>query len=148
MTDRRTAVAGLPLPSKGLPPAASRSAATNRPASRWNANTTGGRRARDLFHGFVTQLGTPTDAPTLSLILTAVERVVIAENARHDHLTGVGGVTLNDIVRLERAADKALARLKLDKQAAAPKKTLIQKLQEQEQLARAAATGADGGGVA
>ena len=44
----------------GLPPASSRSAATNRPASRWNANTATGRRCRDLFRGYMRALGEPT----------------------------------------------------------------------------------------
>ena len=120
----RTAAAGLPV-------ASSRSAATNSPTGRWNGNTAAGRRARDLYRGYVAQLGSPADTPTLALVVAAVERVVIAENARADYLAGKV-ISLEDIVRLERAADKALARLKLDRVQTQKKKSLMEKMVEDE----------------
>jgi hypothetical protein len=67
----------------------------------------------------------------LALVVTAVERVLIAENARADYLAGKV-ISLEDIVRLERAADKALSRLKLDRMQAPKRKSLTEKLAEAE----------------
>jgi hypothetical protein len=114
-----------------------RSAITNDPISRWSGRTASGRRARDLFRDYVTALGNPTDSPTLALVITAVERGLIAENARGDYLTGKV-ISLEDIVRLERAADKALSRLKLDRVQAPKRKSLTEKLEEAEAAAKAA----------
>jgi hypothetical protein len=133
-TRDRPAIAATSRPDR-IPTAgrslADRSAITNDPSSRWSGRTANGRRARDLYRGYVTQLGGPTDPPTLALVVTAVERVLIAENARADYLAGKV-ISLEDIVRLERAADKALSRLKLDRMQAPKRKSLTEKLAEAE----------------
>jgi hypothetical protein len=99
----------------GLPPASSRSAATNRPASRWNANTATGRRCRDLFRGYMRALGEPTDEPTVALAIAAAEAVVLAEQARQECLAGMTGVNAELTIRFENAAARALRRIGLAK---------------------------------
>jgi hypothetical protein len=121
----------------GLPPASSRSAATNRPASRFNANTATGRRCRDLFRGYLSQLGSPADAPTQALVLSAAEAIVLAEIARKDCLAGMNGMNAELMIRLENTANRALRRLGLAKAAPPPpRKSIVERLAEAE--ARAA----------
>jgi hypothetical protein len=99
----------------GLPPASSRSAATNRPGSRWNANTATGRRCRDLYKAYMKQAGNPDDPAAQAAILAAAETVVLAEVARKDSLNGMTAVNVELVVRLENLAARSLRRLKLDK---------------------------------
>lgn len=125
-------------PAAPMPPASSRSAATNRPASRWNANTASGRRCRDLFLAYVKQLGGPADAPTQALAIAAAEAVVLAEAAREDCLRGMNGINAELMIRLENTANRALRRLGLAKAAPPPpRKSFAERLAETE--ARAAA---------
>lgn len=99
----------------GLPPASSRSAATNRPASRWNANTAIGRRCRDLYRSYLKQAGNPDDPAAQAAILAAAEQTVLAEIARQDCLSGMTSVNVELTIRLENMAARSLRRLKLDK---------------------------------
>ena len=101
----------------GLPPASSRSAATNRPASRWNANTAHGRRCRDLFKSFLKQAGDPGEPATQAAITALAEQIVIAEQARADCLAegGLTKIGLELVIRAENLANRTLKRLKLDK---------------------------------
>lgn len=109
---------------------------TNSPLSRWNGNTATGRRARDLFRAYLSTLGNPADTPTLALVLAAAEQTVIAENARRDHLDGK--LVLSEVVRAEGMAARALRRVGLNKPLPPARKTLIEKLTEQEAARRAA----------
>jgi hypothetical protein len=127
----RTVFAGQPSNRPGAgaqPPASSLSAATNRPASRWNANTATGRRCRDLYKSYLKQLGGPDDPATLALILAASENVVLAEMARHECLTGglTGGAEM--LIRLENSANRSLRRIGLAKVAAPAKLSLVEQL--------------------
>jgi cytochrome c551/c552 len=62
-------------------------------------------------------LGNPVDIGTQALILSAAEAVTIAERTRADLLAGK--TVLNDVVRAEGVANRALRRLGLNKAAAA-----------------------------
>lgn len=114
-------------PVAGRLPASSRSAATNSPASRWKGNTVTGRRCRDLFKGYLSALGNPSDAPTMALVIAAAEAVVLAEIARQECLAGMTGLNAELTIRFENAAARALRRIGLAK--ASPKST-VPNLQE------------------
>jgi len=77
-----------------------------------------GRRIRDLFRSYVTQLGNPEDAATQAGVLAAAELIVAAEVARADLLAGRGD--LNAVVRIENLSARALRRLGLGKPAPKP----------------------------
>jgi hypothetical protein len=120
-------------PIGGSAPRNNRSAATNRPSSRWNLKTASGRRCRDLYRGYMTQLGNPTDAPTVALAIAAAEAIVLAEDARQECLAGMNGLNAAQMVRCENSAARALRRLGLNRAAPlAPRKSLAEKLAEME----------------
>src|SRR5262245_43935739 len=113
MTDQsptdRGPIGGRSLPDRtpiaGPSPASSRSAATNRPSSRWSLKTSHGRRCRDLFKGYMAQLGNPTDVPTIALAIAAAEAIVLAEEARKECLAGgLNGISAELMIRCENTA--------------------------------------------
>lgn len=141
MTDNslpdRPAIDGRSLPDRtpiAARSTANRSAATNRPISRWNLRSTGGRRCRDLFNGYLRQLGNPTDDPTVALVVAAAEAIVLAEDARKECLAGgLNGMSAELMIRCENTAARALRRLGLNRAAPpAPRKSLAEKLAEME----------------
>lgn len=141
MTDNslpdRPVIGGRSLPDRtsiAAPSAANCSAATNRPASRWNLKTASGRRCRDLFRGYLAQLGNPTDAPTLALIVAAAEAIVLAEDARKECLAGgLNGLNAELMIRCENTAARALRRLGLNRAAPpAPRKSFAEKMKALE----------------
>jgi hypothetical protein len=111
-------------------PANNRSAATNRPSSRWNLKSVSGRRCRDLYRGYLSQLGNPSDAPTLALIVAATEAIVLAEDARKECLAGgLNGMSAELMIRCENTAARALRRLGLNRAAPpAPKQSFAEKM--------------------
>ncbi|GAA0024113.1 hypothetical protein BDS110ZK23_20570 [Bradyrhizobium diazoefficiens] len=128
----------MPLPNRTAAAAklpTGNSEITNSPLSRWNGNTATGRRARDLFRAYLSTLGNPADTPTLALVLAAAEQTVIAENARRDHLEGK--LVLSEVVRAEGMAARALRRVGLNKPVPPPRKSLMEKLTEQEAARKA-----------
>ena len=104
---------GLPSASRpgadAKPSARSRSAATNRPASRWNSNSAGGRRCRDLFRGYMRALGSPADEPTVALAIAAAEAVALAETARQDCLSGMTAINVELMIRLDEHGGSLVA---------------------------------------
>jgi hypothetical protein len=103
-------------PAAAKPSARSAAAATNSPTSRWNGNTSTGRRARDLFRSYLKQAGSPSDPGAQAAIAALSEQVVIAEQARAMVLAD-GGMTMSNlalVVRCENLANRTLRRLKLD----------------------------------
>jgi hypothetical protein len=53
-----------------------KSRTTNNPLRRANGNTAQGRRTRDLFRSYLSQLGNPADAATQAGVLAAAELMV------------------------------------------------------------------------
>jgi hypothetical protein len=123
----RAAVDGVrPLPDRA---SVNRSAATNRPSSRWQLKTARGRRCRDLFKGYMSQLNNPTDDPTVALVVAAAESIVLAEDARQACLAGMTGVNAELMIRCENSAARALRRLGLNRAAPpAPRKSFAEKM--------------------
>jgi hypothetical protein len=118
---------------------ATRAGTTNNPLSRADGRTAQGRRTRDLYRSFAAALGNPDDTGTLALILVAAELIVVAENARRDHLLG-GNPALAGVVSVENLAARALKRLGLNKPVRQPRKSFAEKMAERE-AAEAAALG-------
>ncbi len=77
------------------------------------------RRVRDLYRSYLVQLGNPADVATQAMIIATAQQVVIAENARRDHLAGKAD--LDSVIRAENMSARALRRLGLNKPAAAPR---------------------------
>jgi hypothetical protein len=88
-----------------------RAAMTNDPLVRADGRRPQGRRLRDLYRSYLASLGNPVDTGTgtQAAILTASELVVAAEAARTTLLAGEGDV--DQVVRLENLAARALRRL-------------------------------------
>lgn len=105
-------------------------------------------RAKDLFAGYSAALGNPSDAPTAALILATAEAVTIAEIARRDCIAGK--IDLNQVIRAEGAANRALKRLGLAKPAAPARKSFAERMREAEATRKAAEghTAADAAEVA
>jgi hypothetical protein len=76
---------------------------------------------RDLYRSYAAALGGGQDTGTAALVLAAAEQVVIAENARRDHLAGK--LNLDSVVRAENGAHRALRRLGLNKPVPSRKKS-------------------------
>jgi hypothetical protein len=95
-------------------PRSQRSRVTNDPVRRHRGTTSDGRRVRDLFLSFMSALGNPVNANVQAKCLTAARLVVTAEIAGA-RIIDVGG-NLNELVRLENAADRAVRRLGLAQQ--------------------------------
>lgn len=119
-----------------------RSRTTNNPADRLGRSAQA-RRVRDLYNGYLDALGTPTDVPTLALVLAAAEAVAIAEVARAAYLDGKGD--LNAVVRAENTANRSLKRIGLAKPSASakPKKSFAEKMAEADAARRAAEAAAE-----
>lgn len=124
-------------------PSKLRSKITNDPSQR-HGRSAEARRVKDLFYGYSAALGNPSDTPTMALILSAAEAVTIAEKTRADHIAGK--IVLNEVIRAEGAANRALKRLGLARPTPPKRKTFAEKMAEIEASQRAAEarTAADG----
>jgi hypothetical protein len=92
-----------------------RSRTTNDPSSRFDLNSAEGRRARDLFEGYLALMGNPSDTIALSNALAAAELKARAEQARK-----VREIDPDQLVRLENLAHRAERKLGLKTATAAP----------------------------
>jgi predicted phage gp36 major capsid-like protein len=79
-----------------------------------------GRRVHALADALASKLGGWTAMNDLqaAAVRRAAELVAIAEQARLKHLRGEQGISLEDLVRLDSACDRALRRLGLSKPSA------------------------------
>lgn len=102
-----------------------RSVTTNDPMrARADGRTSAGRRVRDLYRAYLAGVSNPDDA-CRAQVLAAAELMVAAENARAELLAGGGDV--EQIVRLENLANRAVRRLGI-KAAEAPRLTIREQL--------------------
>jgi len=107
-------------------PTHNRSATTNNPMrARTNGRTSAGRRVRDLYKAYLAAMGRADDVGRAQA-LAAAELMVAAENARTKLLAGQGDI--EQIVRLENLANRALRRLDLGAGAAPPPLTMRERL--------------------
>jgi hypothetical protein len=102
-------------------PLLNRAALTNNPLrARADGRTPDGRRIRDLFRSYLAALGNPSDPATQAAVLAAAELIVAAEAARARLLADGSGADIDQVVRLENLAGRALKRLAI-KPGAGPK---------------------------
>lgn len=107
-------------------PTHNRAATTNNPMrARTNGRTSAGRRVRDLFKAYLAAMGR-TDDIAAAQALAAAELVTAAENARTKLLAGQGDV--EQIVRLENLANRAVRRLGIKPGAATPQLSMRERL--------------------
>ena len=79
-----------------------------------------GRRVGKIAQHFRERLGSDADDPiTSAAIQRAAELAALAESARARALRADPSVSMDDVVRLSRAADLAVRRLQLDRHKAA-----------------------------
>jgi hypothetical protein len=103
-----------------------RSVTTNDPMrARADGRTSGGRRVRDLYRALLAGMNNPDDIRRAQA-LAAAELTVAAENARAELLAGLGDI--EQIVRLENLATRAVRRLGLQAATAPQGPTLAEHL--------------------
>jgi hypothetical protein len=101
-----------------------RSRTTNDPLRRADGRTSAGRRIRDLYRAYLACLPTANDA-TKAAVLAAAELVAAAETARTQLLAGTADI--EQLVRLENLANRAVRRLGI-KHSDAPPLTIRDRL--------------------
>jgi hypothetical protein len=117
-------------------PTHNRAATTNDPMrARTNGRTSAGRRVRDLFTAYLVATGR-TDDIARAQALAAAELTAAAENARTKLLAGDGDI--EQIVRLENLANRAVRRLGIKPGAAAPYVPLRERLLAENEAREAA----------
>jgi hypothetical protein len=110
---------GVELPKK------QRARRTNDPFSEFDTNTSRGRRLADLTRAYLVALGNPPEIERQAEVIAAAELQVLAEEARALALKQVGHSDLDQVIRLQGAADRAVRKLGLDRsREAAPAKAI------------------------
>jgi hypothetical protein len=124
-------------------PPRQRARRTNDPFASLEMNTARGRRVGDLVRAYLNALGRPTDVERQAAVIQAAELQVLAEEARSAALKS-GTADLDQVVRVQGAADRAVRRLGLKPTAAPPTMTLRERLiAEAEAMADAEPADAD-----
>ena len=101
-------------------PAAQRARRTNDPFANIETNTARGRRDADLVRAYLKALGNPASIEHQAAIIAAAELQVLAEEARTTALRDSGRADLDQVIRLQGAADRAIRRLGLADQKRRP----------------------------
>src|ERR1039458_822359 len=120
--ETRTATARQPSPGRAPGaelPSRQRARRTNDPFASLEMNTARGRRVGDLVRAYLDKLGHPTDVERQAAVIQAAELQVLAEEARSAALKS-GTADLDQVVRVQGAADRAVRRLGI-KRTEAPK---------------------------
>jgi hypothetical protein len=112
---------GDELPSK------QRSRHTNDPLFGLHLNTARGRRAADLVRAYLKALGNPEDTGRQAAAIAAAEMQVLAEETRAAALLDPRAADLDNLVRVQSAADRSLRKLGI-KAAAQKTRTLRETL--------------------
>ncbi len=130
MLENRSAAVNAPSPGQppgvGLP-SRQRARRTNDPLSGIDLNTARGRRIADLVRAYLAALGNPTEIERQAAVIAAAELQVLAEEARASALKEAGHADLDQVIRLQGAADRAVRRLKLSARRI-PERTLAEYL--------------------
>jgi hypothetical protein len=88
-----------------------RAARTNDPLARLERYTARGRRIADLVRAYLAALGHPAEIERQAAVIAAAELQVLAEEARTAALRQGLAADLDQVVRVQGAADRALRRL-------------------------------------
>jgi hypothetical protein len=97
---------------------------SNNPFAGISVNTARGRRTADLVAAYLQALGNPPEIERQAEVIAAAELQVLAEEARAQALKQVGHADLDQVIRLQGAADRAVRKLGLDRPRDAPSKPL------------------------
>lgn len=112
--ENRAAAVDVSSPSRSLGadvPRRLRSRRTNDPLANIKTNTARGRRLADLVRAYMNALGKPPEIERQAAVIAAAELQVLAEEARAAALAGGANVDLDQLIRLQGAADRAIRRL-------------------------------------
>jgi hypothetical protein len=90
-------------------------------------NTARGRRIADLVRAYLKALGNPTDIERQAAVIAAGELQVLAEEARAAALKS-GSPDLDQVVRVQGAADRAVRRLGIKSGTSATQPTICEVL--------------------
>jgi hypothetical protein len=93
-----------------------------------DGRTVGVRRAHELAAGFEAELGGNVTASQRAAIERAATLIAVAEDARARRLAGDQAVTLDDVVRVDGAAARAVKALGIKPGAAPKPPTLVEYL--------------------
>jgi hypothetical protein len=113
---------------------------TNDPLATIETNTARGRRIADLVRAYLKALGNPTDIERQAAVIAAGELQVLAEEARAAALKS-GSPDLDQVVRVQGAADRAVRRLGIKPGAAAPQLSMRERLIAEAEAREAEAAG-------
>ncbi len=131
---------------------------TNDPLADINTKTARGRRIADLVRAYLSALGNPIEIERQAAVIAAAELQVLAEEARALALKQIGHADLDQVIRLQGAADRAVRKLGLNHKRGEPEPTLaeylaarygaerVEHLPEQAAAADGLAVGAMNGG--
>jgi hypothetical protein len=112
-------------------PSRQRARRTNDPFSGIDTKTARGRRIADLVRAYLSALGDPVDVEQQASVIAAAELQVLAEAARTAALKETGHANLDQVVRVQGAADRALRRLHIGPRTQRdPEQTLDQYLRD------------------
>ncbi|MGB7099984.1 MAG: hypothetical protein WBD95_14630 [Xanthobacteraceae bacterium] len=92
-------------------PSKRRSRRTNNVLAGIDVNTAIGRRVADLVRGYLAALGNPQDVGRQAAVIAAAELLVLAEETRAAALRDPLAADLDNLVRVQSVADRALRRL-------------------------------------
>lgn len=129
--------------ARAEPQLASRQARrTNNPLAGIDTNTGRGRRIADLVRAYLRALGNPGDIERQAAVIAAAELQVLAEEARAAALRQPGQADLNQVVRMQGAADRAVKALGIKPGAADAEPTFSDVLRADWEKQRQAAAAA------
>ena len=95
-------------------PSRQRARRTNDPLAEIATNTARGRRVADLVRAYLRALGNPANIEQQAAVIAAAELQVLAEEARGAALKETGRADLDQVIRVQGAADRAVRALGLD----------------------------------
>jgi hypothetical protein len=116
--ENRTTTANVPARRRRIGadlPKPQRAKRTNYPLAGVETNKAHGRRIADLAGAYFRVLGNPTGIEQQAAIVAAAELQVLAEETRAAALKQIGTFDLDQVVRVEGAAARALRRLGVDR---------------------------------
>ena len=96
-------------------PSRQRARRTNDPLAEIATNTARGRRVADLVRAYLRALGNPANIEQQAAVIAAAELQVLAEEARGAALKETGRADLDQVIRVQGAADRAVRALGLDR---------------------------------
>ena len=92
-------------------PSRQRARRTNDPFANIETNTARGRRVADLVRAYLRALGNPANIERQAAVIAAAELTALAEEARATALRDASRADLDQVLRVQGVADRAVRRL-------------------------------------